>query len=85
MEVGHRSPPLGVEPEIGKSAGRDGLEMDHQMPADEGMVEPGQQQESGRLHRSARHHHVSAIHGAFHPIGADEVHARRPVAIGPDP
>ena len=85
VHLGHRSSPLTVEAEIGEPADHDGLKVGHEVPPDERMLEPRQQQQTRGLDGPTGHHHVTGIHGMLDAVRTDEVHSGRPFAIGADP
>ncbi len=84
VDVGDRSTPLAVGPK-GHGAGGDGLEVGHQVTADEWMVEVGKQQEPRRLDGSGGDDHMAGGEEALGAVGADEIDPGGPASLDADP
>ena len=84
VHVGDRPAPLGVGPDR-QRPGHDGLEVGHQVPAHQRVVEAGQEQQARRLDGAGGHHHVAGADDALDPVGADDVHPGGPSPLEPDP
>ena len=83
VDVGHRPAPLGVGP-VRHRAGGDGLEVGHEVPADQRVLEAGEQQQPGCLDGAGGHDHVPGGQEALGAVGADQVDAGGPSPVGPD-
>ena len=78
--VGDGPAPVGVDA-LGQVAHHEGLEVEHEMAPDQGVLEPRQQEEPRRLDRAGGEHDVGRRLGASRAVGPDVIDARRlPVA-----
>ena len=62
-----------------------GLEVEHQEPADERVLDTGQNEESGGLHRTAGQDDMAGVLGPRLPVRPDPLDARRPSVGHQDP
>src|ERR1700694_2866110 len=74
VKVGHRSAAVTVQPERHGPQSK-GLEMDHESPTDERVIEPRQKQQPGRLYGSSGQDYMTGRLGSPGSIRAYEVHS----------
>ena len=83
VHMGHGPAPFGIGP-VGHGTGHDGLEVGHEVPAHQRMVQPRQEQQARRLDGPGGHDHVTRVHRTHGAVGADHVHPGGPMALGAD-
>ena len=67
---------------LGEDADDEGLEVHHEIPAHQGMVDPRQQQQARRLDRPRRDDHVPGVDAPGGTVGADDFDAGGTAPVG---